>query len=165
MIEKNAIDVNEKRCIFEFWGGSFHGGQVDYRIYQEEDGCRVLVRGFNGRGLDAGFLVPDKEIEPLKCIISGLKWEKRYECENRIFDGYEWYLKGWGIESSGYEAYPEDFEVIKCVIQKIFIHLCVEYDSLTREEIFGLKNIWQPSFLEKIKQRIIKAVKGKCKKS
>lgn len=118
-MEKRVSDVNSESCIFEFECSSFHGGQINYKIYQGEDGCRIVIRGFNRWRFDTDFLVPEEEIEPLKIIMSGLKWERRYYREG-IFDGYKWYLKGWGIESSGYEAYPEGFETIRCIIQNTF---------------------------------------------
>lgn len=136
--EQGVSDVNSEKCTFEFECGSFHEGRINYKIYQGEDKCRIVIRGFRKWPPYAEFFVLEEEIESLKLLMSGLKWEKSYFREG-IFDGYGWNLKGWGAESSGYAAYPEGYDAISYLIESTFIRLHMRYDPLMREEVNAMK--------------------------
>lgn len=108
-------------------------GYAEYKICQVKEGYRLLARGYNGLPFDVDFYISQNEITELKNLVSLLNWEEEYKCEGKICDGYGWRLKGWEIESSGYEAFPKDFETVKFVVQMTFERLRKEYDSSAKK--------------------------------
>ncbi len=106
--------------LLELSYGSYFGGACDIFITQlSDDTAECDIEGSNGWGWfpdDEIFTFPASECEKLRLKVAPvLKWEKEYRCEHRILDGH-----GWSIcshfegtkKSSGYMAYPEDYESV-----------------------------------------------------
>ena len=91
----------------------------------------------------AKFEIPEKEIVRLRRLLKPvLKWEKSYENEAMIMDGYDWAVyfcyNGCLIETDGYEKYPRDYARVKRKLQLFIEKLGAKYND--NYQVKGIKD-------------------------
>lgn len=137
--------MRDKNEIFCFRRGAFFAGDLEYRIVHEEQ--KFILRGRTGNDFcwmeSAKFEIPEKEIVRLRRLLKPvLKWEKSYENEAMIMDGYDWAVyfcyNGCLIETDGYEKYPRDYERVKRKLQLFIEKLGAKYND--NYQVKGIKD-------------------------
>lgn len=128
--------MRDKNEIFHFRRGAFFAGDLSYRIILEDG--KFILRGDTGNEFcwmeSSKFEIPEKEIIKLRRLLKPiLKWERTYENEDMILDGYGWTIyfcySGYLIESNGYEKYPRSYERVKRKLQIFIEKLGAKYND------------------------------------
>lgn len=137
--------MRDKNEIFCFRRGAFFAGDLEYQIVLEDE--KFTLRGRTGNDFcwmeSSKFEIPEKEIVRLWRLLKPvLKWEKSYENEHMIMDGYDWAIyfcyNGGLIETDGYEKYPKDYERVKRKLQLFIEKLGAKYND--NYQVKGIKD-------------------------
>lgn len=127
--------------IFRFERGAFFSGELMYSI--EKIGDKYILKGHAYNGFnwmqDVDFVLPEDEIEKLGKIIEPVQeWNKKYEGDEMVLDGYGWEIcfsyKGKMIQSSGYEEYPENYRKVVGKLQRFIECMGKKYNPNYQQE-------------------------------
>jgi len=127
----DLLDLNP---IFRFERGAYTGGALAYSVY-EMDECLIL-EGFSYNGFsymqDYRFKMLKTDIDELMSVLKKAKrWKEEYDCDDDVYDGYEWELfvdyKSLKISSAGYVGYPRNYKKVVKKIQTEIEKLCETY--------------------------------------
>lgn len=132
-MKKKNPNWKDTDVVFDFDRGAFFAGYLKYKFYSMGDA--LLFMSYTGNDFcgmkEYCFCFPFDGIKKVANLISNLNWEKKYECEDIIYDGYGWGLKlhydDVEFESDGYEAYPKNFKKKIKQLQKHIEKLCAKY--------------------------------------
>ena len=118
--------------------GSFNEGQWDYRIAELDGKLYFTAEGSNGVELDIHAEVSIQKFEEFEKIIESnhiQNWHGFNECDDEVLDGYGFTLtidfEEGSLTASGYESYPENYEVIHESLVDYFEQLA---DSISSTE-------------------------------
>jgi len=102
---------------FSYSFGSFHGGELSYRIFEEDGKVYFTGWGANGISLDARGEVPGETLSDIQRIIEENnieRWDGFDEADWDIHDGYSFLLtaeyEDRTLSAKGYMRYPSGYE-------------------------------------------------------
>lgn len=128
--------MRHKNETFYFERGAYFAGTLWYRIEICEG--KYIFRGRACNDFfwmkDYEFEVPKEELENIKKALAPvMKWERKYENENDILDGYGWSIyfkdKDILISTGGYEKYPTNYKRVIRDIQLFIERLIEKYNE------------------------------------
>ena len=121
-----------KKSMFQFGRGAFFSGQLDYRI----ENLHFSMKAYNAFHYMQCFEfdITDEELGEIGTILTPAKaWKAEYNNNDGILDGFGWDIKycynGVALNSSGYEAYPQNYNEVVAELQEYMETLCKKYSA------------------------------------